>query len=94
MKKEEVIKFKGNNQFLKLQKYLIKSGRRFNSGRVYNSLDEFKLKNMSGKGNEGFFVIKYNTFICNISNISNISKYLAYDSYKTYEDIFCMLDIE
>ena len=88
---EEIIKFKGNNQFLKLQKYLIKSGRSFNSGRVYNSLDEFKLKNMSYKGNEGFFVIKYNTFIC---NISNISKHLAYDSYKTYEDIFCILDIE
>lgn len=88
MKKEEVIKFKGNNQFLKLQKYLIKSGRSFKSGRVYNSLDEFKLKNMSAKGNEGFFVIKYNTFIC------NINKHLAYDSYKTYEDIFCMLDIE
>lgn len=86
--KKVAIKFKGNNQFLKLQKYLIKSGKSFNSGKVYNSLDEFKLKNMTGKGNEGFFVIKYNTFIC------DINEHFTYDSYITYEDIFCMLDIE
>lgn len=86
--KKVAIKFKGNNQFLKLQKYLIKSGKSFNSGKVYNSLDEFKLKNMTGKGDEGFFVIKYNTFIC------DINEHFIYDSYKTYEDIFCILDIE
>ena len=89
---EEIIKFKGDKQFLKLQNYLIKLGKSFPSGTVYKSLNEFNMKNgLTSRNNEGFFTIKCDSFTCETVNELDFT----YDHYITYKDIFCMaLDIE
>lgn len=93
---EENIKFKGDKQFLKLQNYLIKLGKRFPSGRIYKSLNEFKIKNgygLTSKVDEGIFVIDCDNFTCEIGQ--DMDMYIVYDHYITYKDIFCIaLDIE
>lgn len=92
----EIIKFKGDKQFLKLQKYLIKLGKRFPSGRIYKSLNEFKIKNgygLTSKVDEGIFVIDCDNFTCEIGK--DMDMYTVYDHYITYKDVFCIaLDIE
>lgn len=89
---EEAIKFEGNKQFLKLQKYLLKLGKRFPSGRIYKSLNEFKIKNgLINRGDEGFFVIDRDDITCEFCKDKDIIR----EHYITYKDIFFMaLDIE
>ena len=89
---KEIIKFKGDKQFLKLQNYLIKLGKSFPSGTVYKSLNEFKMRNgLINRNNEGFFTIECDNFTCETCNKLDFT----YDHYITYKDIFnIVLDIE
>ena len=88
---EEVIKFKGNKQFFKLQEYLFKLGKNFPSRTVYKSLNEFKIKNgLINRGDEGFFVIDCDNITCEFCKDMDI----IHDHYITYKDIFLALDIE